>query len=223
MKGTLAGICTALVSLCLLSSCGEEAPETPPKTDAELIRETFGAYRQAVLARNAEKVVELVDRNTIGYYDRILSHAIEADSSKVRDFELFDQLIVLGIRQSVPAEKITGMDARALFIYTIEQGMIGEGNLQDLNVGEVEALSDSSARAQVTVHGQPQPLFFYFNRENGVWKIDLTSMFPEARTVVIKQMERTGLSQDEYIYETIELQTGQKPRPDLWQPVGRTN
>lgn len=223
MKGISAGICVVVTSLLVLSSCGESTPETPPKTDAELIRETFAAYRQAVLARDAHKVVELVDRNTIGYYDRILSYAMEADSSKVRAFELFDQLIVLGIRQSVPAEKITGMDARALFVYTIEQGMIGEGNLQDLNVGEVEALSDSSARAQVTVHGQPQPLFFYFNRENGIWKIDLTSMFPEARIVVIKQMERTGLSQDEYINETIELQTGQKPRSDLWHPIDGKN
>lgn len=218
MKLTFFRSIAAIVPALILISCGSETPEPVATPDEQLIRETFAAYKQATLAKDAQGVLNIADRNTFGYYDRVLSFAMDADSAHLRSFELFDKLMVLGIRQSIPKDQIGSMDAQGLFTYTIESGMVGTGEVETLDIGDLE-VSDTSARGRVTVQGAPQRLFFYFNKEDGIWKLDLTSLFPEARTALANRLKRSGNTEDEFINEMIELQTGQKPGPDIWQPL----
>ena len=207
-----------IVPLFILISCGGETPEPVQKPDGELVKETFAAYKQATLAKDAQGVVNVADRNTFDYYDQVFFFAMEADSAQVRAFELFDQLMVLGIRQSIPKDEIESMNARELFKYAIEVGMIGEGEVETLDIGDVEVIGQS-ARGRLIVEGAAQRLFFNFNKEDGVWKMDLTSLFPVARIGVANRLQRSEQTEDEFINATIEQQTGQKPGPDIWKPM----
>lgn len=204
-------IALALIPI-FMFGCSESGPES---TEAESVRTGFEAYRTAMMDGNASVVLDWVDANTLAYYEMILDRVVNADSATVREMDLLDKMMVLQIRQKIPADTVRDMTPRTLFVYTIRHGLVGEANLKQMSLGDIEADS-LTATGQLVVDDKPTSLKFRFSKEYGVWKIDLTSLFPQSQASLKRIMERNGWDED----RLIEFQLDGDLRSGLWEPIG---
>lgn len=196
-------------------ACGDDTPDV---SEEDAVRNTFAYYKRAILAESGAEAFQWVDRTTADFYSRILSLAADADSATVRSLDLQDRYMVFLIRHSIPAEQVRRMDGGALFAYAVQEGLLGETRMADMEIGDV-AVNGTTATGSLLVKGKPSGLEFRFNKEGGLWKIDLTSLFPQSEAALRNHVVQSGRSEDEFVDEMIELQTGVKPGADVWRPV----
>jgi hypothetical protein len=186
--------------------------------EIESIRKTFSGYKSAVIEGNGPEAVRWVDNTTLSYYDRILQTSIKADSAKIQSLNILDKLMVFTVRHRIPPEEILAMKGDRFFVYAIEKNMIAKSSVASLELGEV-TLNDKTATGQLIVHGQKSPLNFIFNKESGIWKIDITSLFPVINDGLTKAIGFQGGTDSQFIFESLEALTGEPVSPRIWRPL----
>ncbi|MFA0963493.1 hypothetical protein AB9P05_16945 [Roseivirga sp. BDSF3-8] len=183
------------------------------------IKSVFESYKEVVSSKQGDKILSIVDKNTKDYYSDLLTMALSADKQTLTQTALTDQMTVLFLRHSVPAEKLRSLTGPTLLQYAVDQGMVGS-NLQQIGLGEVRVSGDM-ATAPLVVGGNEVPAMLKFVKEEGKWKVDVTSMMTLAEKGLEMTMQQSGKSKTEFISEFIKLATQRASIDDLWKPVGR--
>ena len=62
-------------------------------------------------------------------------------------------------------------------------------------------------------------MYFVFNKEDGAWKVDLTSIFPITDGALKKVVANSGLSEDEFIFKALEMVSGDAVADDIKEPL----
>ena len=187
-------------------------------TEAAQVKKTFDSYKTAILNDKAEKALETIDSRTLKYYTEILDAVKMADSSKITSMSLIDKITILSVRARATKDEIILMKGHDLFLFAIKNGMVGKDGVINNSVGDV-TVNKNFAKGQLLVNGKKAPLYFHFYKENGKWKIDLTSLFPMSNVVLKKMIEESGKPEDEYIMMLLEAITGIKQSSEIWKPV----
>lgn len=219
-------IFTHLALLLILSACATSKPtesEQPVLISVEVdhqqqVREAYSAYKAAILADQGAEAVQHVDSRTVQYYTDIQRQAVEADSLTVDGLAILDKLMVLAIRHRTPREQLLSFDGVSLFTYAVEQGMVGKNSVANLSIGTI-TINGDTAQGQVINNGQVTPLAYHFNKEDGRWKIDLTSIFGVSGSAFQQMVDQSEQAENDYLLMILELTTGKKPGADIWQPV----
>lgn len=193
--------------------------EAADETEALAVQASLDAYRQALLAENGADAWETVDAHTRAYYQNMLDLCQSADSATVADLAVLELMTVLMMRARVPAEQMAGFDARALFVYAIDEGMIGKGGVMAMQAGTVRIDGDH-AKAEALIDEQTTGLFMDFYQEENAWRFDLTSLFVVAGAAMAAQIDMQGQTPVEFTFEVLELLTGEAADPNIWHPVG---
>lgn len=202
-----------------LVACESNAPESnknPGSTDAEqAIRTTFEAYKAAVDAKNGEKVTALLDKETLEYYQELLQHTREADSSLLVTLPLSERLTILRLRHRLPADSLWQFERDDLVHYWIEQG------LDNQNMAEVPALANIKvegdwAEGEVPAEGQVRAVQFYFNRQGEEWKISLLNLFSMSNQILQNAFEGSDLSEKVFLTTLLERMMGEAPKEALF-------
>lgn len=188
------------------------------KNDIKSVKQSFEKYKSAILSDKGEEAVAYVDSRTVDYYSYVLELVLGADSAKVEALSVFDKLMVFSIRHRVSKEEILNFNGKSLLVYAIKSGMVGKNSVNNGSIGDVTIEGDF-AKGQLVANGQKSPYFFHFYKEEGHWKIDLTSLFPVARSAFQKMVEDREQSPNEYLFSLLELITGKIPGPEIWIPV----
>ena len=85
-------------------------------------------------------------------------------------------------------------------------------------LGEVK-LNGDMAKGQIVSGEQITPVYFDFNKEKGVWKIDLTSVFSLGTIGYLgNKCLKSGLKENEYLIQVLEQMNGKKPSTKIWNP-----
>jgi hypothetical protein len=188
------------------------------KNEEEQVRNAFNGYKAAILNDKGEEAVKYVDSRTIKYYSDIIESVRTADSTKIETLSILDKLMVFSIRHRTAKSDILSFDGKALLVYAIKSGMVGKNSVTNLAVGEV-IIEKEFAKGQLIVNGQKAPFYFHFYKEEGQWKLDLTSLFPISTMAFKKIADESGVDQNEYLFSLLEMITGKKPGAEIWQPV----
>jgi hypothetical protein len=186
--------------------------------ESDDIRKSFNDYKAAILASDGDKAVTYVDQNTIEYYNGILENTLKSDSLTISNLEMIDRVVILMVRQSTTTNELESMDGNALFVYAVDNGLVGKNSVQNNTIGTVE-VNEDSAKATLNMNGKSTETAFNYHLEDGVWKIDLTSIFPEAEIALKSLVKSSGKSENEYIMMVIQFVTNEKPKPNIWQPL----
>ncbi|KIC93530.1 hypothetical protein [Flavihumibacter solisilvae] len=187
-------------------------------TDAAAVKKAFDNYKSAILNDKGEDAVTYVDSRTLKYYDHILEAAKHVDSSKLNSLPLIDKITILTFRHRASKEEITSMDGKGLFIYAIKNGMVGKNSVANNTIGEV-TIDKDFAKGQLVVRGNAVPMYFHFYKEQANWKLDLTSLFPIANMTFKKMIEDSGEEENEFLLNLLEMMTGTKPGPEIWEAM----
>jgi hypothetical protein len=188
------------------------------KSEEKLVKKSFDNYKSAILNDKGEEAVNYVDSKTIKYYSDILELVKTADSAKVETLSILDKLMVFTIRHKTSKNDILSFDGKSLLVYAIKSGMDGKNSVANNSIGEVIIESDF-AKGQIIVNGQKAPFYFHFYKEEGQWKIDLTSLFPVSAMAFKKMADESGENQNDYLFSLLEMITGKKPGTEIWQPI----
>ena len=188
------------------------------QSDAELVRKTFSNYKKFILEGKGVEAAKWVDNKTISFYDKMLNMSLYADSASVQDLGIIDKLTVLSVRHRVPVEELLPMNGRDFFAYAIDHGMVGKNSVMTIEIGEVK-VEGNFANGQMVSNGQKSPLYFQFNKEEGEWKLDITSLFPASNAGLKQMIESEEMTDNEFIFQTLEMLTGKTVSESIWQPL----
>ncbi|MGB3179776.1 MAG: hypothetical protein WBB45_00190 [Cyclobacteriaceae bacterium] len=97
--------------------------------------------------------------------------------------------------------------------------MIGS-NLGQIGIGNVQVNGDE-ASAPLVVNGQEVPAYMKFNKKDGDWRIDVTSMMSLAEKGMEMMLQKSGKSRKEFVSQLIMITTQEQDVDSLWEPVGK--
>lgn len=186
--------------------------------DEALVRKTFDHYKTSILNDKGEEAAQCVDSRTIQYYNDLLTHVKTADSATVEKMSILDKFMVLTIRHRATQDEILSFDGKGLLVYAIQKGMVGKNSVSNNTIGDI-TIDGDFAKGQLIANGQKMPAFFHFYKETGIWKLDLTALFPLA-TIAFKGMAADSeQSENDFLLLLLEMVSGSKPGSEIWKPT----
>ncbi|MEM6397921.1 MAG: hypothetical protein AAF741_16345 [Bacteroidota bacterium] len=183
------------------------------------VKKDFEAYRLASLEDRGDEAVGYLDARVLDYYDAMLMHARYSDSAKVADLLLIDQAVVLGIRHRATAEQIKSFTDTTCLVFALDEGMIDKEGVARIQIDAIEIEGDF-ARATVSSQGEVAPVKFHFYRDGGIWKFDMTQIFPTANLVFNQIQTDSGMEAGEFMIFLLEIASGTPiDEETIWQPI----
>ncbi len=202
--------------LCLsVFNCSNDDTEAD-KTADESIRNCFTTYQSSILDYNGIQAAKHVNSTTIEYYGEMKDVALTGSRELVENLSITDKVMVLIIRLYVEPMLLSEMTPEELFVFAVDEGLIGEDAIS-AGLGDID-VSDNVAIAQHTHNGQASSLSWRFEKEEGVWRVDLTSMFPVADSLLNDLIKESGMNEDDFIFMSLEAMSGNKVSDDIWKP-----
>lgn len=186
--------------------------------DEKAVRNCFSKYKKAILESKGAIAAQHIDKNTVKYYQRILDKSIYADSLSLAKSNILDRMTVLSSRHRIKEDELLKMTPKSYFTYAIDQGMIGKNGVMNVSLGEVKTEGDF-ATAKILSGGKSTPMTFQFNKENGEWKLDLTSIFKISAMALKKFLSESETSETEFILNALSVIIGEAPSEKIWQPI----
>ncbi len=187
-----------------------------PETE---IRNAYQGYMSAVLNNDGAGAASHVSRKTIDWFGEILSLALTGTEEQVRGASLLNRMQVLIIRQRVPHAELRLMNATDLFSYAVDHGWVGKNNTIRLGLGAVKVDGQFGTGA-LLFDNQEAGVTAQFFHESGSWRFDLLSVMRTVDTSIRAAASQAGKTEDEYIFQVVEMLSGRRPSAALWEPVG---
>lgn len=201
----------ALVLTYCLVGCGRNA-------DSLSIKDTFEAYKTAILNDDGQAAYGLVDARTREWYRLTLERALKWDRNQIMKLGVIDKIQVILIRHRIPKESLLKMTPGTLFQYAVDQGWVGKDSVSNLSIGQVDATADF-ASAVARSKGRDTPMRLHFYKENGGWRIDLTQLTKWGEPAFASRIEQSGLSETEFIFRVVSAVSGKPVQDDIWNPL----
>ncbi len=191
--------------------------DSGPKDDVADIRVCYDTYFAALKAGEGAKAAELVDSNTLAHFDRMLELARTGDSITVSGLDPMDKLTVLAMRMQNTPEALRSMSVKEAVAHSVSDGLMANEGPEGLELGTISVDGDK-AKAPLKMHGFPTPASFSFQRENGTWKIDLTSLFDLSRMAFQHMSASSGEEGNAFLLMLLEENMGGPVPKDIWHP-----
>lgn len=193
------------------------------------VRETFEAYRQALIAGDGEQAAALVDRETGDYYRELKRLVLDGSEEEVRQRTFVDRFLVVAFRHQFEAAELTGMELADVIVRAMEIGWINSAAIEQLAVGAVRIEGDeawAAARTRASLEdpalgGGIDELEYRFVNENGNWKFRFSALVASIDEVMRNLAEQLGADEDDLIFTLVESLTGVEVLPEVWDAVER--
>lgn len=191
--------------------------ETPIAGDDQEIRDIFDDYRNALLAGDGNTAFGTLSGSSIDFYVEMRDLALTAPRKQLEKRSLIDRLHTLTLRYVLAPQRLEGMSPTEIVAYAVDTGLIGQGTLQ---LQELEAISIDGDVAEATVisEGNQTEFTYEFVRDDGGWRINLLVVLDVANERFVDLIDKEGITETAFIFDTIEVITGQRPTNVLWNP-----
>jgi hypothetical protein len=193
-------------------------PAIAQKKQQKKVKKCFENYKSAILNDRGEEAVNYVDSRTIAYYSEMIEKTKSADSAEVDALGIMDKLMVFSMRHRATKEQILSFDGKSALVYAIEEGMVGKESVATASLGVID-VDGNFAKGQFVNDGQKTPIYYHFYKEDGDWKIDLTSIFDIAAMAFRNMQKESGMTENEFLFTILEMITGKKPGPEIWETL----
>lgn len=201
------------------SSESDKEAYKAPETWLEEVKNDFERYRTATLEDRGEDAIQCLDGRVFDYYQVMLEHARKSDSATVASLPLADQLLVLAIRHRATPEQVMAFTDSTCLIFALDEGMIDKEGAANIQIDDVDIDGDF-AQATVSSMGEQVPLKFHFYKSDGIWKFDLTQLFPLANEILAGIVTDSGMAPGELVTLLIGMAAGEPvDETSIWQPV----
>ena len=134
---------------------------------------------------------------------------------------IIDKLLVLRLRARLNPSQLDQLDGKTLLAHSIDEAMIGKNSILHSDIGKIR-FKDSLATARLLAKGFPLPMHYTYTKENGQWKLDITSILPKASFFMEKAAQGEKVSENQYVLDIIRYSEDRDIGPDIWHPSSIT-
>lgn len=210
-----------LYLLCLTSilfACNGEPTIVIPKGPSNkiLVIASFNAYKKAVALQDGQAATQQLSSNSMRYYDQVLDNVLHANKEKLTRLSSGDMMQVLSLRLFFQKEQLLEYNGTQLFQAMVDNGFTEKDQLAKTTIGKV-AVKGKNAKGQMVLEGKASPIFFDFRKEEGVWKLDMTTTVIMTTKYVDRQAKAAQLSIPVFLETAMQLNEEQKK--NIWQPL----
>lgn len=182
------------------------------------VKEAFYKYKESILNQQGETAAGMVNKKTLFYYNDVLEASKNADSVSIENAGFFKKFMVLSVRHRLSPEDLFGMTGKTLFEHGVNQGWIGKESVQGIETGTIEE-DGNNAMVQMFQNGKEVPYFFQFEKENGQWLLDLTSIMETSEVALKEYLKENDLNENQFILQVLEMVTGSTLSNAVWHPL----
>jgi hypothetical protein len=192
---------------------------TPSAANAESqVMAALDAFLLAASANRGAAVAPLVTQQSFQWYEDLRRLALEANAAQVHALPLRDRMQVLMLRHVASPAELRSLNGRALLIRAIDRGWtLGQSWMftDESPFGQVQVAGEG---AQVALRGQrlPTPLHVEIRREQGAWRVDVTSIVQVGSTAYSSAARSRGRSEDELVFQMLQTLSGSPVAQIIW-------
>ena len=176
--------------------------------DVAAIQDVFTQYKKALLEGDGPKAADLMSAQTIAFYEGIVGHSLNTPASKLADLDFLAKFMVLRIRLEFDKAEITKMTGRELLILGVNKGWISKASVSE--IGELVSIKVDGWKATAAMPAAPAIPIFHFLKESGRWRLDLLSSFELANAAIGQEVEKSGLTEEQFIMRTLSVLSSKK-------------
>lgn len=187
------------------------------------IRQTFEQYRKALEQGNGKAAYSQIDTDSREYYADILDKTKYATPAECAEFSALDKLSILLGRVQIPAKKLANFDGDDYFRYAVEHGWVSQVGDESVTIESID-ISGDEAFVYIRRGEEVSPFPHVFKKEGGTWKLSLVEMLPVGEESMRKHLDRIGVKEQDFLFDTVEAAVGIRPSEETWQaPIKRPN
>jgi hypothetical protein len=189
------------------------------KDERQAIQTAWDDYQSAILAKDGQKAVVLINQASIDYYGRLKKLIIEAGPDEIRDLPFIDKAGIASVRASMDLRYLQQLTPEQFFMYGVQQGQFGDQSMQTVTIEDIEVDGDHASAAFVG-KGVKGPFRYEFTKEGGFWKHDLTALMNGAGDALKNAMRRPGAANmdlDQMLLMGVSMKTGKNVGPEIWE------
>jgi hypothetical protein len=141
-------------------------------SEAAAVRQSFHGLKTALLQNRGEDAAGLVSQSTLALTEQARDLALYGTQAELEAQPTAMLVAALSLRQSIPAADLQSMPAYDLVAHVVNTDLTRDGSVVAIDIGGVR-VDRGTALADV-VSNRPFPVSqLRFNKEQGVWKLDL--------------------------------------------------
>jgi hypothetical protein len=209
-----------IVSATFLASCVLQLqPEENENIDQQAAKETFSAYKYALLNNLGKDAADLISEKTIQHYAHLRSLALAASIDELNQLSAYNKFVVLNMRHSISGSLLQQMSAKDIFAFGVNQEWISKEDVAPYNIGTISVYG-AYASAELLRGTRNTDTFLEFLNEDGVWRINLQPILKKASQDFTAQVAGQNIkNENAMILTIIESISGKKPAESIWIPV----
>lgn len=182
------------------------------------VKQSFLAYKTAILASDGDAAADLVTQGSRNYYRALAEHALTLDYAGLHRLHVTDRVTTMLLRQSLNRDQLKSMSGSEVVSYAVDQGWIGKEGAAQLQLGNYRIDGVGATGIILRPDGQETTFKMEFVKEDGRWLLDLLALMNLTRTAFEYSIKQSGLTEDQFILLMLEYSTGRKPGPSIWTP-----
>lgn len=196
-------------------------------SEATAVRQSFHGLKTALLQNRGADAVGLISQSTLALSEKARDLALYATKAELESQPTAMLAAALSLRSSIAPQDLQRMPARDLVAYVVDTDLTRDGPVAAIDIGGVR-VERETAIADV-VSNRPFPVSqLQFNREQGVWKLDLrdvaygdTAIDRMARMMSPGSAAGQRALRNEMIFAMIAAQADSGIDGSIWQPPYR--
>ena len=191
----------------------------PAEASPEAVQESFLAYKKAVLEGNGAAAAELVTQGSKDLYHKYANDAVTLDRDGLNKLHVTDRVSIMLLRHNLKRKELEGMSGGEIIAYAVDRGWVGKESVSRLELGDYQVDGNVATGTVLGADGRRSPYKLQFLKEAQRWRLDLVAMLMLTRTAIDYTIQQTGMAEDEFVLYVIEISSGQKPGPEIWNPL----
>ncbi|WP_299399474.1 hypothetical protein [Pelagibius sp.] len=188
------------------------------RADAAAVDQSFQAYRTAIMASDGAKAAAVVTQGSHDLYRQYADQALTLDRSGLNALHVMDRTNVLLLRHSLDRPRMETMSGEEIIAFAVDQGWIGKEGAERLQLGDYAVAGDAATGTVLAADGRRTSFQLQFLKEAERWRLDLVSMLNITRTAIEYSVKQSGMTEDEFLFLVLEISTGRKAGPEIWNP-----
>jgi hypothetical protein len=197
------------VILLMISSCSN---------DQEEIIVVFNKYRDSISTKNGRATAELIDKNSLEWYDSIKSLSIYATREVLSRKNYITKLNVLALRQFYELPQIEKMNAKEIFAFTVDNSFYAQEVIKEFSVGGIE-IKDGKAAVVLKRDKNLVRVPLKFIEEEDGWKINLASVINMLNRMISGNPWGDQESENVFVLNQVASVSRQPMKEKIWEPL----
>jgi len=185
--------------------------------EEDSVRETFYAYKTAIMNEDGRAGAALIAQPTVDYYEVMRGLALSAPADRLRQESTVNLMMALFMRHRVPTSDLQSMSGVALLEYAINHGWIGKNSVAPLEVEVVYVVGRTAIADVVSLRDSAKGQFRFY-KENGGWRVDLILVMQTGSLALDVMAEEQAMTREELILGLLSAVSGKRVDESIWDP-----